>query len=233
MTTVLDMAILAADAYKPTVTPAATMRAWKRVDFEPARDYLNGFQAAAFEGFGLKVIAFRGTAVAIDAVADIKLGAGMNDQYFSQGEAFAEKNLLRGRTLVTGPSLGGAIAQIVANRLELPMVTFNAPGVAVLASRNFGSSSTLMNAVRVGGLAASMLRHPMQAFRDVRSAFNFVRGLNVCLENDIISKVGLHYGEVARIRGASANPLTEHKIATVIEVLASDRLGARAISAFF
>ena len=62
------------------------------------------------------------------------------------------------------------------------------------------------------------------------SAFNIVRGLNICLENDVVSKVGNHYGEVIRIPGTSANPLTEHKIETMNTVLAKDPVGGKLVA---
>jgi pimeloyl-ACP methyl ester carboxylesterase len=166
----------------------------------------------------------------MDFVADAKLGTGMNSTYFSDGEAYARPYRNDPFVYVCGHSLGGAIAQIVANRCGFRMVTFNAPGVAVLASRNMGQSTTAMNAVRSAGMIVSAFRHPMQAARDLASAFNVVHGLNVCLANDAVSRMGNHYGNVIRIPGTSMNPLTEHSISTVNTVLATHPVGARSVA---
>jgi len=169
------------------------------------------------------IIAFRGTAQAIDALPDLKLGAGMNTTYFSAGEEFAARYVRYGDVTVTGHSLGGAMAQVVANRRRLPMATFNAPGVGVVASRNILTATFAMSAVRSVGMLSSVVRHPVQAMRDISSALTYVRGVNICLQDDIVSQVGVHYGKVLRIRGTGTNPMTEHKIATVISVLSQAR----------
>lgn len=186
----------------------------------------DGFQASVFLMRGFKVVAFRGTSVGGDVASDVALGTGMNSAYFEQGEevvAQAGNNV----SILCGHSLGGAIAQVVANRTGLPMVSFNAPGVAALASRNMGSASVLATSVRLTGMLASAVVRPGQAYRDVRATFRPVRGLNVCLENDAVSKIGIHYGAIQRIPGTSSNPLTEHRMTTVNAVLATHALGAR------
>jgi esterase/lipase len=152
-------------------------------------------------------------------MADLKLGSGMNSTYFSDAEDYAFDYQHLPNVYVCGHSLGGAIAQVVGNRRQLKFVTFNAPGVAVVASRNIADASLTMSAVRTVGMVASVFRHPMQAMRDMRAAFNEAHGLNVCLQNDVVSKIGVHYGEVLRIQGSSSNPLTEHKMDTVLGVL--------------
>ena len=49
-----------------------------------------------------------------------------------------------------------------------------------------------------------------------------VQGLNVCLDRDPVSKIGVHYGEIVRVPSAStsSNPVTQHSMATVLETLA-------------
>ncbi len=193
---------------------------------------LNGFQAATFVNSGITVLAFRGTSQAMDVAADLKLGVGMNSTYFSDAEAYAFDYKHLPNVYVCGHSLGGAIAQVVGNRHELKFVTFNAPGVAVVASRNIMDATLTMSAVRGVGMVLSAFRHPMQAMRDMRAAFNTAHGLNVCLQNDLVSKIGLHYGEVIRIPGTSANPLTEHSMNTVSTVLENSPIGGWDASGF-
>lgn len=186
----------------------------------------DAFQAVCYSCDNTLVVAFRGTDAAGDVVSDVVLGAGMNSGYFSDAEKFV-KDVAGGNALVCGHSLGGAIAQVVANRMKLQMVTFNAPGVAVLASRNIAEANPIAAAVRVGGMLTSAVVRPMQAWRDMKSAFNTVRGINICLENDVVSKIGVHYGRVERIPGTSSNPATEHRMATMNSVLAQHAIGAR------
>jgi hypothetical protein len=221
--TIRDLGLLAAAVYDddPSVS------GWSSPGHRRASSSWNGFQAATFVRDGVTVIVFRGTSQTMDVAADLKLGTGMNSTYFSDGEAYVESAQVVGDLWVCGHSLGGAIAQVVANRRSLKMITFNAPGVAVFNSREIGEANVGMLAVRTAGMAASVVRHPMQAWRDLRSTFHTVRGLNVCLQFDVVSQIGLHYGRVARIPGTSSNPLTEHRMATVNQVLASNPLGAR------
>ncbi|MBK8977232.1 MAG: hypothetical protein IPM29_15075 [Planctomycetes bacterium] len=226
MASLLELARMANAVYDNS--PAVP--GWVCTSFRAASGALDGFQAATFTKGGEVVVAFRGTAQAMDGVADFKLGTGMNSTYFAAGEKFAAPYQGRQNVTVTGHSLGGAIAQVVANRGGFLMATFNAPGVGVIASRNIGESNPLMNVVRTAGMMASTLRHPMQAARDVTYALRPVRGVNLCLENDAISKIGNHYGRVLRIRGTGANPLTEHRITTVISVLELPRNAALANS---
>ena len=227
MPTVLDMGLMANAVYEDNpVVPG-----WTCIGRRAATRF-NGFQAATFTSDGITVLAFRGTSQGMDVVADLKLGTGMNSTYFSDAEdyTFSYRNLPN--LYVCGHSLGGAIAQVVGNRKQLKFVTFNAPGVAVVASRNVMDASLTMSAVRTAGMVVSAFRHPMQAMRDMRAAFNTAHGLNVCLMNDAVSKIGLHYGDVLRIPGTSSNPLTEHSMNTVLDVLRRSYVGTLDASGF-
>jgi hypothetical protein len=75
----------------------------------------------------------------------------------------------------------------------------------------------------------SAVRHPMQAYRDVRSVFHAVRGVNIRLSMDAVSQMGVHYGRLVTIQGPSASPLTEHRMTTMNEVLATNPIGAQPI----
>ena len=227
MANLLELAELSSAVYetaalkKKSSVKVAGHGTWDCIDYKLASGSMNGFQAGMFTNGTETVVAFRGTAQAMDGVADLKLGTGMNSSYFYEGEEFAAK--AGASAIVTGHSLGGAIAQIVANRGDYVMATFNAPGVGVIASRNILKSTSLMNTVRVAGMITSIARHPMQAGSDIWNAFNVVKGVNICLNNDAVSQMGNHYGKVRRIAGTSMNPLTEHKISTVISVLEKNK----------
>ncbi|QHQ34313.1 hypothetical protein [Algicella marina] len=184
-----------------------------------------GLQAAVFTRGASTVVAYKGTTPSNtnDLLADLKLGVGMNTSYFWNAEAYAAR-YAPGEVVFTGHSLGGAIAQIVGNRRRLPFVTFNAPGVALFASRNVLTSMPHMTAVRLVGGTLSAFRHPIQMVRDVRSAFHSSLGVNYRLSGDVISQVGLHYGNLVSIQGAG-DPLTQHGIGTMITALEGQGYG--------
>jgi hypothetical protein len=230
MPTVLDLAIMAKAVYKdPPEVPG-----WKRLSFRAANGLLDGFQAAAFSGPGGIVIAFRGSAQGEDWAVNGAYAVGMNTTRFSSAEDFTTKVAQdfagqfggRENIYITGHSLGGAITQIVANRQGYKFVTFNAPGVAVLASRNVGEmASSLVTGglgVRIAGSMVSAVAHPQQAYRDAKALFRKVNGLNVCLNADMVSRIGVHYGKVVRIPGPSSNPLTAHYMESVLKGLQGD-----------
>ncbi len=218
MVSLLELSYMSNAAYDTEMSRGAVVRGWSCRRIQRASGSLNGFQGAIFTKGGTTVVAFRGTAQGMDVVADLKLGTGMNSTYFDLGEQFASR-ATGANVIVTGHSLGGAIAQVVANRGGYIMATFNAPGVGVIASRNILRSNPLMNTVRVAGMMVSAARHPFQAASDVANVFRSVRGVNICLQNDVVSRIGNHYGRVMRIAGTTSNPATEHGIETVISVL--------------
>lgn len=232
MANILDLARLAQFAYEPQ---GKAPPGWIELERIEGR---YGFRAVAYVGAGETVVAFRGTNLskadlggsAGDVAADAMLGIGMNTSHFGQAEDFVERLQARGQVTLTGHSLGGAIAQIVGNRGRLPFATFNAPGVAVVASRNMVSEGVLATTVlRLGGALLSSAMHPVQAWRDVRSTFYKVAGVNVRLTNDLVSMIGVHYGKVLAVPGTRALP--EHSIDTVVAVLETNPTGRTTINA--
>ncbi len=231
MATILELAILAGAAYcpaapetKPGERPAATPKwnpdvsGWTTLGFKQPGGFSDSLQAVAFKRDHLTVLAFKGTDSGPDVADDVLLGAGMNTSSYAAAETFADDYKNNGEVVVCGHSLGGAIAQVVANRMGFKMATFNAPGVAVLASRHF-VQNPIMAAFRTGGMIISAFYSPSQALRDVRATFTTVQGVNVRLNNDRVSQIGLHYGKVVSIPGTGFNPLSQHSIDTVIAVL--------------
>ena len=229
MASLLDLAKMSSAVYDDdeNLGRGVVSNGWTCLRFRAASGSLSGFQGAIFRKSGETVVAFRGTAQAMDVVADLKLGSGMNSTYFDLGQRFA--SFAPGsNVIVTGHSLGGAIAQVVANRGGYAMATFNAPGVGVVASRNIQDSNLLMNMIRVPSMVIGAIRHPQQAASDVANVFRFVQGINICLANDRVSRIGNHYGRVRRIPGTSRSPVTEHRIGTLISVLEQPRNAALA-----
>ena len=207
---------------------------WKLVAFQPSgKGLTNAFQGGAYTRDGELVIACKGTSQGRDILADVKLGIGMNSSQFSRAEKFAKKLANSGpkKVTVTGHSLGGAIAQIVGNRQRLPFVTFNAPGVGLM-SRNVDEmlASTLGGAmaVRIAFSVVSVLRHPMQAARDVGAAFHKVTGLNLRHGKDVVGLIGVHYGKVLEVPlGGDFGLMDKHKIGPFIETLTKNPIGKR------
>jgi pimeloyl-ACP methyl ester carboxylesterase len=210
---------------------------WKMIAGETKRGHFD-FAATEYTNADERVIAFRGTTKSAgDVAADLKLGFGMNTSHFGQAVAFFDelvKSRKDGRrVIVCGHSLGGAIAQVVANRRDVPFASFNAPGVAIFASRNIDQIATTLITgtakLRLAGAAYSALRHPMQALEDLASAFNSVTGINVRLTWDVVSKIGVHYGAILTLPGTDVNPVTQHSIDTVVAVLKEQADGKRKI----
>ncbi len=185
-----------------------------------------GMQAAVFTKGQKTVVAFKGTTPTqvSDLVADLKIGTGFNTSYFSAAERFTQQYANVPDLVVTGHSLGGAIAQTVGNRRRIPFVSFNAPGVAILASQNLHTANVGMFALRVAGGTLSMLRHPMQAMRDIGSAFHDSLGINVRLTLDPVSMIGLHYGPVVNLSGAP-DIASAHSMDTVMAALRRNSYG--------
>jgi hypothetical protein len=125
---------------------------------------------------------------------------------------------------VCGHSLGGAIAQIVGNRLRLPFVTFNAPGVGII-SRNVGevASTVALGTMLTRSLGAlsSAAMHPVQAAQDAASLTYRVRGANFRLGKDVVGCIGVHYGRVIEIpySGGALDVGTKHRMVTVLAAL--------------
>jgi len=72
-------------------------------------------------------------------------------------------------------------------------------------------------------MITSVARHPFQAGSDIWNTFRSVKGVNICLNNDVVSQMGNHYGVVRRIAGTGINPISQHKIGTVIKVLEKNK----------
>jgi hypothetical protein len=201
---------------------------WTRVGFRPSGGGLtDAFQGVAFRQGHEIVFAFKGTSNGRDAIADAKLGVGMNThQYARAGEFVAQVPLHGCSVSITGHSLGGAIAQIIGNRHRLPFVTFNAPGVG-LVSRNAGEVAATMGlgtaVVRTAGATLSALMHPMQAAQDAGSLFYRVRGVNFRVGKDVVGSIGVHYGRVVELAyaGGAMDLIEKHRMPAVLSSLSA------------
>lgn len=214
MPTVYDYGLMANAVYENS----PSVQGWACPDFRASLG--SGLQAAVFTRGQKTVAAFKGTTPTqgSDLVADLKIGVGMNTSYFSEAEEFVSRYANTENLVVTGHSLGGAIAQVVGNRRQIPFVSFNAPGVALMASRNIATATPHMAAIRMAGGLLSALRHPMQTARDIGSALHVSLGVNYRLSSDVVSTIGLHYGDVVSLQ-SSADVLDQHSMDTMQEVL--------------
>lgn len=213
MPTVSDFALMSSGAYDATpVVPRWTAG-------PPLFDRNSGLRSIIYTDGTVMVVAFRGTDNLSDLVEDAQLTFAINTAMYPIGEAVAAGAGAHGPVYVTGHSLGGAVAQVVGSRMGLPFITFNAPGVALIASRNIWQTNYFAFQARAMGAAASALTNPGQTMRDITSAFSIANGKNYRLSTDVVSATGVHYGDVITLPAGTANPATAHGIATMIGVL--------------
>ena len=167
---------------------------------------------------------FKGTSVSSpsDLQADLALGVGINSAYFRDADEFVAQHASGSGVVATGHSLGGAVAQVVGNRNRIPFVTFNAPGVAIVSSRNLPTATPVMSAIRVVGGLVDAVFDPAQAARDAASFFHVANGKNFRLAADPVSAIGLHYGDVISIIGYGAN---QHSMDLMQETLEEHNYG--------
>jgi pimeloyl-ACP methyl ester carboxylesterase len=225
MVAVLSYGILSNAVYRDDLAAGSRVEGWTVARFLAGRGA--GLQAAVFTTGRTTVVAFKGTSPnASDILADLRLGVGMNTAYFSEAEQFVQDHANLADLVVTGHSLGGAIAQVVGNRRRIPFVTFNAPGVALLATRNLHTVSPTLGAARLAGGVIGAFLNPMQTARDIGSAFHVSRGVNYRLSGDLVSRYGLHYGQIVNLEGRG-DVLDQHRMTTMIETL--ERQGYRNI----
>ncbi len=244
MMTLLELAKLSAAVYD---TPPSAVDGWHRAGFQTGRDsgMTNDLQAAVYnKASGGTAVAFRGTTLSLspshvyamvqDLYADLSLGQGEDVSDYSAAGIFMKPLKGRPDVVVCGHSLGGAIAQIIGNRMRLRIATFNAPGVGVLASRNIGEARLGPLALRVGGMMESAVLNPVQTVQDMGAAFHRVKGVNVRLDGDRVSQWGEQYGRILTIPGPrGAGWMEQHKIATVVDCLSKQpQVGGRDILSF-
>ena len=115
MVAVVELARLAGAVYTGDTSPG-----WGRADFRAAWEGLldDGLQAALYTQGSGSVVAFRGTNLSLfrivatlqDIGADLTLGFGINSNYFSAAERFTAHHAGTRPIVLTGHSLGGAIA---------------------------------------------------------------------------------------------------------------------------
>ncbi|MBI3777224.1 MAG: DUF2974 domain-containing protein, partial [Gammaproteobacteria bacterium] len=130
-------AALAGDVYNDAGAPEG----WTRLEMPGGltANSENGFYAAAYKNdeSGEIVVAYRGTDELQDAIPDVQFGSGVKPNQYDNARAFydAVKQQSGGASIsLTGHSLGGGLAQLVAasthNDDRVSATAFNAPGVS-------------------------------------------------------------------------------------------------------
>lgn len=167
MPSVADLAQVAHAVYDERIS---SIGSWtRRAQF--GNPSAGGFYAALFldESERVAALGFRGTDDASDVVPDIQifLGTVPNQVGLAQRAVDGAYNLIgRRRPLyLTGHSLGGGLAAIMAAANDLPAVTFNSPGMA----RSFVATQ----ARRAHGMVPSPRLHGVRILH-IRSAWDVV-----------------------------------------------------------
>jgi hypothetical protein len=155
-------------AKPPLAPPANPEQDWS---LSQSRSYSGGFFAAMYKRQdGCRALAFRGTDDLADVFRDdLALAIGRVPPQIEYALAFAREVGLSPQDAVTGHSLGGALALLVAAAGNHPAVTFNAPGVADSCAR----------------VAASELGRRM--LRMMQRCGGFRRVLNIRIGGDPVS----------------------------------------------
>lgn len=207
---------------------------WETLD--PIYNFINnkGFFAAMFRKGEDYVMAFRGTDdFKDDLVSDATLALGFPPQQFyaanqALNSALSKINALSGNVCLTGHSLGGGLAAIVsAKGHNLPVVTFNSPGMFRAATlAGFGPAASLGNYITNRDGIRSYI-NTFQEVLHIRSEGDLVSvgtgrkiiGKSITLANPLCPKPeGLH--PVSLATQAAAKTLCAHsmdKLKSVIQ----------------
>ena len=203
MATCLDFAKLACATYYTSPaqyyeTPAGYMvDDWRVQKFEQGTLFGDGYQGAIYMNERDVVVSCCGTnpgqagKLLQDLVADIKIGLRMiPSQARSARDMVRAAKAIAGsrrRVSVTGPSLGGALAQVCAVQENVPFVTFNAPAMqsAIAASNATGMSASFLN---------SLLGFTVKSASQLPPGRN--PGLNFKLATDRVSTHALDNGHI-------------------------------------
>ena len=132
MPSVMDLALCANAVYDRDIIKVGP---WVRLGEPYGQDSFGYFASAYLHENGREIIvAFRGTDDLSDAVADVAIFLGKYPNQALHAEKTLKEIISKRRNIksiyLTGHSLGGGIASLMADAYNLPAVTFNAPGMA-------------------------------------------------------------------------------------------------------
>ncbi|TAN82305.1 MAG: DUF2974 domain-containing protein, partial [Gallionella sp.] len=146
--------------------PPANFNGWTLLDVSPPNP--DGFYAVAYQNSaGQVAIAYRGTdGLKGDLAADGSFVAGSWHPQFFDAAAFTNRFIEiygKDNVLVTGHSLGGGIAQVMARMFGLDGATFDAPGAnGVTQSDGFAQAAALYGQPTGNQDAAAFMNYTSQ-----------------------------------------------------------------------
>jgi hypothetical protein len=217
--TCIDCARIARAAYFTATNqwdstpPGHMVDGWTVQKWETGTLFGNGFQGGIWQNAHSVVVGCCGTnphqkgKLASDLSADLRIGTKILPNQSSSANKMvqAAKQIAQGRRLmITGHSLGGALAQVVGVWQGVPFITFNAPPM-------FGS-------MRV---ALANVFKPMMMARTVKSQkLGDTAGVNFIVPGDLISSewVDKHVGMVVELPRTSPTD-DAHAMMTVYNAL--------------
>ena len=194
---------------------SSELNGWKRQEFEEGSFFGNGFQGAVFSNSREVVVAFKGTKLGgktggQDAVADLKLvGHQVPTQARAALSMLGKAQQVAGNRPISivGHSLGGALAQLVGARSNVPFVTFNAPGALMAATQRaavsfVGSLASALPGGKIGTAFGAAVGGSIGTFfakkkRDKEGGPGM--GLNFRVKKDPISQYGHHVGSMVEL----------------------------------
>lgn len=170
-----------------------------------SRNHWSGFEGRVFvnEDDGTIAFSFGGTEHKRDYGADLLLATGRETGQYAQAEEFVEEMMKRYpdyQPVLVGHSLGGAIAQHISMKKQIPATTFNAPGIG---TREYSFSDTFF---KDGGwkadpipflLKAGINEGSLNPLVDQLNRNGFYNDLveNNVMENDEIGTYQIHLGQ--------------------------------------
>lgn len=214
----LDLARMAEDCYADASSPALLGK-WERQD-KPRR--YGNFYSCAYkrtDDSGLVVVAFRGTDDKTDALVDdfLGIGLGLNALVMDVHAAVDWTRHWQTRTKnlwLTGHSLGGAYVQLVGSLLDIPGMTFNAPGVLNLLNQISPNRARSLISGALHALTLGKIAYFVGVDDGAMGAIANYRG-----QWDPVSRVGVHVGAPLQTVRVSTREPHVHSMLPIIDAL--------------